>query len=160
MKTTGPLYGKILAGFLLGHIRLPGTREQDLLFECKVILKQVKKELGEQYVLILPEARQVAHAIFAGLLDAVCGIESDENSKTVVLLKELSIPSRVFAENMISKMTGKSHESKGTWDDRIYKVRKYVKAITTESLSGITPEQVHEAHSEMVHVVVDAVCDQ
>ncbi|MCC7004896.1 hypothetical protein IT397_03195 [Candidatus Nomurabacteria bacterium] len=148
---------RITAEVLLGKIRFPNHgSEPTYLFRIREIFKRFEKAVGrESLESALPEIRQMMH-VFADLLfDTVTGIKSP---KTIEGLQKLPVPFRVSIEQVVNAGTGRTSPDK-RWDNTLYHFRKVLDQVVALSISGITMEEIRSGYDEMIHSIVDHICD-
>lgn len=148
---------RITAEVLLGKIRFPrGGGEPPYLFRLREIFKRFEKSVGRDNLeSAIPEVREMMHALADTLFDAVTGIKSEE---TLTRLKKLSVPCRTSVEMVVSSATGKLPRQE-RWNDELFHLRKTLDQIVALSVSGLTMEDLRQGYDEVVHKVVDNLCD-
>lgn len=148
---------RITAEVLLGKIRFPhGGGEPPYLFRLREIFKRFEKSVGrDDLESAIPEVREMMHALADTLFDAVTGVKSEE---TMARLKKLSVPCRTSVEMVVSSATGKMPRQE-RWNDELWRLRKMLDQIVALSVSGLTMEDLRQGYDEVVHKVVDNLCD-
>lgn len=157
-KDPNALWGTILAEMALGRIRLhPGAGEPHYLHGLRRLLLQMRRVLGEdQFKVLLEHQRDSVHALFALLFDRVTGVEHE---KTLERLRNLSTVQRVMVERIADTMTGRGGVERDNrrWADELWEARSYVEAMTTTSVSGVTPEEFRAGMDPVLHQFVDVL---
>ena len=148
---------RITAEVLLGKIRFPhGGGEPPYLFRLREIFRRFEKSVGRDNLEnAMPEVREMMHTLADALFDAVTGVKSEE---TTTRLKKLGVPMRASVEMVVSSATGKMPRQE-RWNDELWHLRKTLEQIVALSISGLTMEDLRQGYDEVVHKVVDNLCD-
>lgn len=149
---------RIAAEILLGKIRFfHGGGEPPYLFRLREIFKRFEKAVGRTSLeSAMPEVREMMHALADALFDAVTGVKSEE---TMTRLKKLAVPMRSTVELAANGATGRLPRQE-RWNDELWHLRKSLDQIVALSISGLTMEDLRQGYDELVHSVVDHVCDK
>lgn len=149
---------KLTAEMLVGRISFdrnnPGKSE--LADEFRPILIKFRKALGvETMEEFVRTSRPALHALVDAFFDAVTGIERNETAEAI---KRLPTPQRTAIELLAARATGKM-EGMTRWSNPLWSLKQRIGWICRVSLSGITPQEIRDGYHDLVHQVVDLLCD-
>ncbi len=149
---------KLTAEMLIGRISFdrsnPGKSE--FAEEFRPILIQFRKALGmETMEEFVKTSRPALHALVDAFFDAVTGIERNETAEAI---KRLPMSQRTVVEILAARATGKM-EGVTRWASPLWALKQRIGWICRVSLSGITEQEIRGGYHDLVHQVVDRLCD-
>lgn len=156
---TTSITSKLMAEMLLGRIYWdrdnPG--KSPVMDELRPVLIQIRKALGmETMEELVKSSRPVLHAFVDACFDAVTGIEQESTGRAI---KALPIPQRTAIEAVIARVTAKAEGHK-MWHPTLWTLKKRISWICAVSLSGITAQEIRTGYNDLVHQIIDRLCDE
>ena len=146
---------KIITGFILGQIQPNEHRQEYPIFKVKLWLKKIREKMGDdEFAHVRSDGRKLAHIIVNIIFDKICDYEY-----LSTCYGSTSERGKFFAEKIIDEFFGKNDPQK-RWNDGIWKFKKQIDLITKNSIAGISQREFRIAYDDLVHAVVDDICDE
>ena len=146
---------RIITGFILGKIQPREHQQSNPIFKVKLWLKMKIEEMGEhKYSHLWPDCRKVAHIIANRVFDKICNYDYLSRD-----LDSVSVSADVFIDKVVCEFCGEGNSQK-RWNDDLWNLKKQIDLSTKLSISGVHQKDFRVAYDELVHAVVDDICDE
>ena len=152
--------GRFIGEVFLGTIRIrPDLSEPPQLARLRYRLRPLARLIGGREKLLdaAEQLRPVFHTVADVLFDRVCRVDNPDNIEKLKTLPPLFL---TWAEAFIQQMTGQVVEGeRGKWDRDLYHWRGQIQNLVSQSITGLSFEQVRSAYDPVLHAIIDTILD-